>query len=92
MFLYVGIVFFAVLVIYMFFKSREARRNPPVASGPSGGTTPAEPGSTAPSPTSAKNERSCPKCGAVVYPSETACWKCGAPLGAANPAGSPPLS
>ncbi|NNN17715.1 MAG: zinc-ribbon domain-containing protein, partial [Thermoplasmata archaeon] len=34
-------------------------------------------------------EASCPNCGAVVYPGEKVCWKCGTKL--ASPAGGSPL-
>ncbi|HTT26209.1 MAG TPA: hypothetical protein VMH90_04515 [Thermoplasmata archaeon] len=77
-FLYTGSVYFGALVIYLYIKSRQNRRNPPPMPGPSvpGGT--GAPG--APPGTTPRIERSCPKCGAVVYPEESACWKCGAPL------------
>jgi hypothetical protein len=90
-FLYFGTVFYGALVIYLWVKSRQNRRNPPAAPGPSlpGSAPPGAPVAGAP-----RIERSCPKCGAVVYPEEKACWKCGAPLGnTGTPATpSPPLS
>jgi hypothetical protein len=92
---YPGLVFYAALLVYMFLKSREARRkaqragagsgtipptsgspasaNPPMASLPPGSATPSAAGGS-------KTENACPKCGAVVYPKEANCWKCGAPL------------
>jgi hypothetical protein len=75
-----GLVFYFGLLIYMFFKRREARRKagaaPRPPAGPAGSTEPsrASPGSPA------IVERTCSKCQAVVYPNESACWKCGTPL------------
>ena len=88
------IVFLGALVIYMFFKSRRDRRNPPGDAGPlPGGGRPQGPADRA------TLERSCPSCGAVVYPEEKACWKCGTPLtggpsaiSPAPPAAPPPLA
>lgn len=77
--LYFGLVYYSALVIYMWLKSRESRRNPPVAGTPlPGGAGPL--GSSAGPPGRPSIERSCPTCGAVVYPEEKACWKCGATL------------
>jgi hypothetical protein len=88
-----GIVFFFGLLVYMYFKAREARKKAaaspptPVAVPP---TPPGAPGGPPASPPSAPPpERACPTCGAVVYPNETACWKCGAPLTAAADAPLP---
>jgi hypothetical protein len=92
MLLYPGSVFFFALLVYTFFKSREARKRreaaaatmAPPGSGPGPAPlpvgTPSDPtgagGATAPPPP----ERACPNCGAVVYPNETQCWKCGVAL------------
>jgi hypothetical protein len=84
--IYDGIPFYIALAVYALFKSREARRKaaraaPPAPEGD--GSPPAAPseaptgGSSAPPP---KSELSCPNCKAVVYPNESNCWKCGAPL------------
>ncbi|MGI0053708.1 MAG: hypothetical protein ACREC5_00525 [Thermoplasmata archaeon] len=81
--LYPGAVFLVALLFYTWFKAREARRRAtgpggePPTTAPAGGTAGAA-ASTAPS----AEERHCPKCSAVVYPNESQCWKCGAPLGA----------
>jgi hypothetical protein len=102
-FLYVGGVFFFALVIYLWFKRREATRREDAArarssapippTGPEGGSLPS------PSPPSGKGmgtsspaveERRCPNCQAVVYPNETTCWKCGVSL--IEKPGSAPLS
>ncbi len=88
-----GLIFFVGLLVYMWFKSREARRKAQAAASatptpptpPRTGATPL--GSTAPAPTP-PSERSCPNCGAVVYPNESACWKCGAAL-TSSAAGAP---
>jgi hypothetical protein len=94
-FLYLGLVFYAGLLVYLFLRNRRERRaaaeaapapgmggSPP--SGPPGGPgAPARPMGT---------ERSCPKCGAVIYPAETTCWKCGAAVPPAAPVESPPLA
>lgn len=76
--IYFLLVYLAVLVIYMFLKNRESRRNPPNWTPTLPGAPPPGGGTTAGRPAI---ERSCPACGAVVYPEERACWKCGAPLG-----------
>lgn len=98
-FLYPGLVFFAALAFYMWFKAREARRKamsgaapaPPGPTTPPGpprtGTGPAAPG--APASGGERVERTCPNCRAVVYANETQCWKCGTPLSGGG--ASPPL-
>ncbi len=101
-FLFLGAPFYVVLVSYMFFKNREARRKQardrapesiPPSGGPSDG---AAAGSTGPTlslpppggaPSPAVKERTCPNCNAVVYENEANCWKCGASL----TSGSTPL-
>ncbi|MCI4367085.1 MAG: zinc ribbon domain-containing protein [Thermoplasmata archaeon] len=89
-FLYTGSVFFGALVIYLFIKSRQNRRNPPPMPGPSiPGGTGGPSGAGGSTPAAPRIERSCPKCGAVVYPEESACWKCGAPLGGTGAAPTP---
>ncbi|MCI4337657.1 MAG: zinc ribbon domain-containing protein [Thermoplasmata archaeon] len=97
---YPGIVFFLALLVYVFLKSREARRKaqraasdaemiPPTTGAPPSSTGGTPPPSASPAVTGAarRAESSCPKCGAVVYPDEKNCWKCGAPLspGAGTP-------
>lgn len=95
--LYLGLGFFIALLVYMVFRIRRQRRRQavqrsrpppsateagaaPLASGPpSAGGPAAPPSSTGAAPSS--KEVACPNCGAVVYPNETFCWKCGAALG-----------
>ena len=92
-FLFLGLPYYLVLVLYMFFKSRETRRKDAQrrAAGPPAEESPTSPaadtGSTGPAsgtaparggPTS--SEKTCPHCNAVVYDNETTCWKCGASL------------
>lgn len=95
LFLYVALVFYAALLLYMYLRARAARRQggdagPPGPSAPSGGAPPGPGGpKAASSGGAAPGERSCPNCGAVIYPSETSCWKCGKPI---SPASSQPLS
>ena len=97
---YPGIVFYLALLVYVFLKSREARRKaqraasetasvPPTTGAPPAGPseTPSEGAATPSAGAARRSETSCPKCGAVVYPDEKSCWKCGAPLGGA--AGGP---
>jgi hypothetical protein len=97
---YPGLVFYAALLVYMYLKNRESRKKAARAGAGSGTippTTGAEPSSgPAPGTTATgtpgaprRPETACPKCGAVVYPKETQCWKCGTPL---TPGGSPPLT
>ncbi|MFZ0892684.1 MAG: zinc ribbon domain-containing protein [Thermoplasmata archaeon] len=101
-FLYVGGVFFFALVVYIWFKRREANRKEEAARAESNAQAPpANPGSgptnlAAPPGTAAGSsiastvdERRCPNCQAVVYPNETSCWKCGVSL--PNSAESAPL-
>jgi hypothetical protein len=90
--LFLGLPFYLVLVLYMFFKSREARRKEaqrraagptPTDSAagtdaPTGGTSPPGPAGSPPPPSA--SEKTCPNCNAVVYENETTCWKCGASL------------
>jgi hypothetical protein len=97
---YPGTVFFLALLVYVFLKNREAKRKASRAAAsetpipPTSGAPPAPPPANA-SPTSGsmdaarRPEAACPKCGAVVYPKETQCWKCGTPLA---PSPAPPLS
>lgn len=91
-FIYPGLVFFIGILVYVLLKNRESARRAraPGSLPPSGGT--AEPPSgttekTMPTP-AGKQESACPNCGAVVYPNERACWKCGkslvVPVAAAN--------
>jgi hypothetical protein len=86
-FIYPGLVFFLGVLVYLFLKSRQRRRAggapsvpaptvPSTSTGPSG---PQAPGPVTPAGP-AKQELACPKCGAVVYPGESRCWKCGTPL------------
>jgi len=98
--LLLALPFFIVLLLYMFFKSREAKKKdaerraagsvpPPDAPAATG---PAPPGAGPPpasAPAAAVQERTCPNCGAVVYPNETTCWKCGASLSSAATSGAP---
>ena len=91
--IYLGVVFYFVLLLYAWFKSREAKRKQAIkraaqsmlaarAPGPAesaGGA--AAPGRPEASPV--PGEAKCPQCGAVVYPNEPKCWKCGASLPAA---------
>ncbi|MHB1435248.1 MAG: hypothetical protein ACYCW9_03945, partial [Thermoplasmata archaeon] len=95
-FLYLGIPFFFVLLIYLFLKNRQRRRqeaesrahDPP--THPDGSPrSPEATASTAGGGTIRPNERSCPNCGAVVYSNEASCWKCGASLASGGPAPHP---
>lgn len=96
MFFYPGLVFFAALLLYALFKSREARRKreesgppaPPLGPG-TGGTA-----STPPAPRSGgttQGETKCANCGAVIFAGETTCWKCGVAVGASPPTQKLPL-
>jgi len=102
-FLYLGLPYFALLLLYVYFKRRQQRRDearhrvagpiPPTSgsedgAAPSGGPVPSSGGSAPAPPGPAVGEESCPNCGAVVYPSESKCWKCGVSLGNAP---APPL-
>jgi hypothetical protein len=96
--LLLGLPFYLVLVLYMFFKRRERTRKdaqkraagptPPdsTTTGPPSGTTPTAPVGPSASPTA--QEHNCPSCGAVLYAGETSCWKCGAKVGDTS-AGTP---
>jgi len=89
-----GLVFFVGLLGYMWFKAREARRKaleeppaiPPAGPPPLGAAPGTAPMVSAPA---APPERSCPNCKAVVYPNESTCWKCGAPLTAGGASAAP---
>ncbi|MCW6166888.1 MAG: hypothetical protein LVQ64_00340 [Thermoplasmatales archaeon] len=94
-YLIVGIVFFIGLLIYAVFKQRRMRREQAASrAAPSSGTAGAEspPAGTGASSAplasgstarpAATQELACPNCGAVVYPKETFCWKCGTSLSA----------
>lgn len=98
---YPGIVFYLALLVYMYLKSREAKRKaaragagsgtiPPTSGNPPPSAPSGTPSGSPPSTgaTAGRAETACPKCGAVVYPNESNCWKCGAPL---TPGGSAPL-
>jgi hypothetical protein len=90
--IYPGIGFYVALLVYTWFKAREARRKAleaAPAGAPAGGAggTPMAAGTTPGKP--APVEQHCPKCNAVVYANESQCWKCGTPLKGAS--GSSPL-
>jgi hypothetical protein len=103
--LYLGLPFYFILILYMMFKGREARRRqairnairldaargmPPGGAGAGGPVTPGGPStSPAPAATPASSEIACANCGAVVYPNESKCWKCGSALGASAPTDRP---
>lgn len=98
MFLYSGSVFLFGLLVYLLIKSREARRRavagmpptPPTPPGPpsEGGSSASEAKPAAAAPA----EKACPNCGAVVYPSESSCWKCGKALPSGSGAAPLPSS
>lgn len=93
-FIYPGLVFFLGLLVYLFLKSRQRRRAggppavappiPPGGTGPAGGPAVA-PAAIPPPSAPVRPELACPNCGAVVYPGEARCWKCGNPLPPAQP-------
>ena len=89
-----ALVFFVLLLVYAFLKQRERRRKDREAAERAASGAPPTPGTdaatppVAPAKTPATQERSCPNCKAVVYPNESACWKCGASL---TPAADAPL-
>ena len=90
---YPGIVFYVALLFYAWYKGREARRKAAEReeeedAGATAAPTTASAKEGAP-PAAKAEERHCPKCGAVVYASETQCWKCGTPLGSTG-AGTAP--
>jgi hypothetical protein len=100
--LFLGLPFYFVLLLYLLFKAREQRKKDAArrAAGPPPDEVPGPPGSLPPgsatmaaaasaAPPAAPSERACPSCGAVVYPNEATCWKCGSQLGSG---GSQPLS
>jgi hypothetical protein len=91
-FLYLGSVFYIALGAYAYFKYRERRRKDeialrsvPASTSPGTGTPPVA-GTVAPAAATA--ELHCPNCQAVVYSTETRCWKCGTQL---PTAGASPL-
>jgi hypothetical protein len=105
-FVYLGVPFYIVLLIYMYIKRRQIVRGSAFARSPgpvapeSGGDTdapvsPAPASPLVPRTTDAsaprRPETACPKCGAVVYPNEKTCWKCGAAIGSSGPSTAPPL-
>lgn len=96
---YLGLVFFIALLVYMVFKNRRrkrqdqnARANPPAPTdaNPPDTAPPASPPTTPPALTPLA-EAACPNCGAVVYPGEKVCWKCGTKLTPPPASGSAPL-
>ncbi|MHB8351812.1 MAG: hypothetical protein ACYDFT_03845 [Thermoplasmata archaeon] len=93
--LYPGVVFLIALLVYSWFKAREARRKAVSQGTMSGGpiappTVPGPSGSPQPSVgTPQSSDLHCPKCQAVVYANETQCWKCGAPLGPVSSPSAP---
>lgn len=96
--LYLGVPFYFILLLYWWYKQREARTKQAkkraaqamVAAG-----APATPGSAgaaqagAATAAPASSELACPNCGAVVYGGEAKCWKCGAALPAGLVPGTP---
>lgn len=108
-FVYLGLPFFIVLLVYMYIQRRRSVRRSAMARSP--GPVPSESGGgDGPPPPSGpplvvkpvtkdasaprRPEMPCPNCGAVVYPNETTCWKCGAkiPPGSRDPDSSAPLA
>jgi hypothetical protein len=90
--IYAGTVFFFALLVYMYFRSRRQRRGAPPAPGqPAPGST-SDSTSAKPAGGSSPAEQKCPNCGALVYPNETNCWKCGTSLKGGGAAPAPPLS
>jgi len=93
---YLGIPFYFVLLLYLWFKSREARhkqllrqaaQSSLAAARPAGAPSSPKPSvgapapaGSAPAPGAPSSELACPNCAAVVYPNEAKCWKCGAVL------------
>jgi hypothetical protein len=93
---YPGLIFYVALLVYTYYKARQARRSGPVGPPPGApGSAPAPPsgppisGAAPATPGAPREELHCPKCGAVVYPNESQCWKCGTPLGAGGDAPLP---
>jgi len=100
-FLYLGVVFYFVLLLYWWYKQREARTKAAIKrtaqalaaakdGAPSTVEFPTPGASSRPGPAPGTNELACPNCGAVVYAGEAKCWKCGSALGG-GAAGSAPL-
>ncbi|MGA7923108.1 MAG: zinc ribbon domain-containing protein [Thermoplasmata archaeon] len=90
---YPALVFYFALLIYMLFKNRERRRKqaqeaakaadmpPDTAAAATPSTSPGTPSLSSGSSAAKPVENACPNCGAVVYPGEKTCWKCGVALG-----------
>jgi hypothetical protein len=89
-FVYLGIPYFVVLLIYTYITRRKVQRAEMLsrAAGPTPADSddaPSRPSRPTDAPSSAKRpapaprrpELDCPNCGAVVYANETTCWKCG---------------
>jgi hypothetical protein len=89
-FLYLGLPFYFLLLLYMMLKNRERRRidaatrsayppsnSTPSSTLPSGQSSGGQGGEESPN---AIGEETCPSCHAVVYPAESKCWKCGQSL------------
>jgi hypothetical protein len=105
-FIYLGIPYFVILLVYSYITRRKASRadmvkraagpTPADADGGPGRPSNDSPGSVKPPvPAPRRPEMNCPNCGAVVYANETTCWKCGtaitnAPTGAPLSSGAPP--
>ena len=79
--IYPGLLFYIGLLVYVFLKRRQARRfGGPTAPGSPEPAAAAPGEAPGPAASPSAEERACPNCQAVVYPGETACWKCGKPL------------
>lgn len=78
LFIYPGLVFFLGLALYAYLKYRQARRA--AQGGAPAEPTPAEGAAKGGAAPPGAGERTCPNCQAVVYASETSCWKCGQAL------------
>ena len=89
--LLLALPFYIVLLLYVYFKRRESRKqetarraagptptDAPPTSGPPGPGAPPAAAPVAVTPSAA--EKTCPNCKAVVYANEAVCWKCGASL------------
>jgi hypothetical protein len=101
--IYLGIPYYVVLLVYAFISRRRQARADALqrAAGPTSMEPGAPPLGSRPStdsPSTAANrppaaprrpEMNCPQCGAVVYPNETKCWKCGAAIPPAPPSDAP---
>ena len=103
-FLYLGAVYYAALLIYVWLKARERRKqddaqrlkemsgggpSAPAAGGPPGSAPSGPPGKTGAAAAPGTLETACPNCNAVVYQNETTCWKCGASLAPSSGSGTP---